>query len=531
MSAVVELSPARGATSPPRRDVAAACGLLAGAFATLAAAMLLGGGALLPVTAIGMALALGSLAVARPMLAWDHILVVLILVIVFLPIRRYRVAGDLPFQLEPYRVLVGLIILGWVAAMLIDPRVRARRSGLEGPLALIMLGTLASILANPARVAELESHVTKTLTFLISFVVMFYVIVSVVRTSQMVDRLIKTLVASGAVVALLAVVEARTGFSPFTHIHEFIPIFKTDGSFEMTSIGRGGATRATGPAEHPIALGAALVMLVPLAVYVARTAGSKWNWALGVLIVGVLSTVSRTGVVMLVVLAVVYLTLRPLWTRRLWPFVIPVIVATQIMVPGTLGSLAEAFFPAGGVIQEQQGRAGDCGSSGRVADIGPTLDLVGERPFVGYGYGTRITTGAEANACVLDNQWLGNLMNVGLLGTIAWLLLFIAVCRRLGKRAKRDHSPTGWLLVGVTASVIAYAVGSFTFDALSFIQVTFFLFLILGIGTAAARNAGWPMTPPPRRPLLSGSVAHRVATRLAGGRRPPDARYPSEGAA
>jgi polysaccharide biosynthesis protein PslJ len=521
MSAVVVLRPAPAGTSPPpRRGAAAACGLLTGALATIAAAMLLGGAALVPFTAIGMVLALASLAVARPMLAWDHILVVLILVIVFLPIRRYKVAGDLPFQLEPYRVLVGLIILGWVAALLVDARVRARRSGLEGPLALIMISTLASIVANPARVAELESHVTKTLTFLISFVVMYYVIVSVVRTPQMVDRLIKTLVAAGSVVALLAVVEARTGFSPFTHLHQFIPVFKTDSSFDPSLMGRGGATRATGPAEHPIALGAALVMLVPLAVYVARSAGSKWNWALGALIVGVLSTVSRTGVVMLMVLVVVYLILRPLWTRRLWPFLIPVVVATQIMVPGTLGSLAEAFFPTGGVIEEQQGRAGDCGSSGRVADLGPTLDLVGERPFVGYGYGTRITTGDEANACVLDNQWLGNLMNVGILGTVAWLLLFIAICRRLGKRAKRDQSPTGWLLVGVTASVIAYAVGSFTFDALSFIQVTFFLFLILGIGTAAARNAGWPTTPPPRRPLRRGSIANRVAMLMAGARVP-----------
>lgn len=485
--------------------------------------MLVGGGMLMPLAAVGVVLALSTLVVARPMLAWEHILVVLVLVITFLPIRRYTVAGDLPFQLEPYRVLVGLIILGWVAALLVDSRVRARRSGLDGPLVLIMFTTLASIVVNPTRVGELESHVTKTLTFLISFLVMFYVIVSVVRTPQMVDRVIKTLVAGGSVVALLAVIEARTGFSPFTHIHQFIPIFNKDGNFDTSMMGRGGATRATGPAEHPIALGAALVMLVPLAIYIARTAGTKWNWALGALVVGVLATVSRTGVVMLVVLAIVYLTLRPLWTRRLWPFLIPVIVATQIMVPGTLGSLAEAFFPAGGVIHEQQGKAGDCASSGRVADIGPTLDLVGERPFFGFGYGTRITTGEEANACVLDNQWLSNLMNVGIFGTVAWLLLFIAICRRLGKRAKRDYSPTGWLLVGVTASVMAYAVGSFTFDALSFIQVTFFLFLILGLGTAAARNAGWPMTPPPRRPLKRGGLAHRVAVVLTGD---PDTRRP-----
>ena len=41
----------------------------------------------------------------------------------------------------------------------------------------------------------------------------------------------------------------------------------------------------------------------------------------------------------------------------------------------------------------------------------------------------------------------------------------------------------------MTASVIAYAVGNFTFDALGFSQVTFMLFIVLGLGAAARANA------------------------------------------
>ena len=37
--------------------------------------------------------------------------------------------------------------------------------------------------------------------------------------------------------------------------------------------------------------------------------------------------------------------------------------------------------------------------------------------------------------------------------------------------------------------MIAYAVGSFTFDSLGFSQVTFILFLVLGLAAAARRNA------------------------------------------
>ena len=344
---------------------------------------------------------------------------------------------------------------------------------------------VASIAANPERASEMQSTVLKSFTFFLSFVVVFYLVVSVVRSRQVLDLLVKTLVAGGAVVAVLAVVEARAGFTPFTRLHELVPFLTPDPSFGG-AIGRGGATRAYGPAEHPIALGAALVMLVPLAVYVVRTASARWWFAAAALVVGVLSTVSRTGVVMLLVVGLVFLWLRPRETRRLWPALLPVLIVTHFAVPGTLGSLKQAFLPEDGLVAEQQGMAGSCSSSGRVADLGPTLGEVAEKPFLGYGFGTRITTGPDSNACILDNQWLGTLLEVGALGAIAWLLLFLSVLRRLGRAAKRDDSPLGWLLVAVTAGIAAYAVGMFTFDALGFIQVTFLLFILLGLGAAAS---------------------------------------------
>jgi O-antigen ligase len=328
----------------------------------------------------------------------------------------------------------------------------------------------------------------KAVTFLASFIVVFYLVVSVVRTSKGLDTVIQTLVIGGAVIGVLAVVESRTGFSPFAHVDKIIPILVTDPSFQ-SGLNRGSATRAVGPAEHPIALGAMLVMLVPLAIYVCRTRGGAWYVPFAAIVIGVLSTVSRTGVLMLVTLGLVFLWLRPGHVRRVWPLLLPVIVLTQFAVPGTLGSLKQAFFPEGGLVAEQEGLAGDCSSSGRVADLGPTLDEVAKRPFLGHGFGTRVVTGPNPNACILDNQWLGTAYELGLLGFVAWLLLFVRIARRYGRASKDDESETGWLLIAVTASVTAYAVGSFTFDALGFSQVTFVLFLILGLAAAARANA------------------------------------------
>jgi hypothetical protein len=58
------------------------------------------------------------------------------------------------------------------------------------------------------------------------------------------------------------------------------------------------------------------------------------------------------------------------------------------------------------------------------------------------------------------------------------------VVRRFGKEAKRDDSARGWLLAAVAASTAAFAVGMLTYDAFSFIQVTFLLFIMVGIGAS-----------------------------------------------
>ncbi|MEX0801334.1 MAG: hypothetical protein WD379_08965, partial [Dehalococcoidia bacterium] len=88
----------------------------------------------------------------RKALQWHVLLVVMILVILFIPIKRYALPGDLPFEFEPYRLVVALIAAGWVASLLVDPRVRLRRSGLEGPLLLLTLAIMGSLLVNPGRV-------------------------------------------------------------------------------------------------------------------------------------------------------------------------------------------------------------------------------------------------------------------------------------------------------------------------------------------------------------------------------------------
>ena len=170
-------------------------------------------------------------------------------------------------------------------------------------------------------------------------------------------------------------------------------------------------------------------------------------------------------------------------TWRFAPLLIPMVVMVHFAVPGALGAVKYAFSPPGGVIAEQSSDKIVTGS-GRLADIGPSLALFREKPVLGYGYGTLQTSGPDANARILDNQWLSSLLNVGLVGVLALVWLFTRFIRDVGRRARQERTVDGWLLVALVASVAAFGVGMFTYDAFAFTQVTFVFFVILALGSA-----------------------------------------------
>lgn len=470
--------------------------LIAGSLALLAAAVVTGVFARPAVAVVVLATVAAASRITS--VGWPRLIAVLILIILLIPIRRYELPGNLPFEVEPYRVFVAFIVVGWFASLLVDFRTGVRRTGFEGPLLVIFGAMVASILANPDRVAAASTEVGKSLTFFLSFVVVLYVITSAVRRFVEVDYLAKVLVVGGAVVAVFAIVEARTGFNVFNHLHRIIP-FLYPGSVEPGNFVKYGAAtlRVFASAQHPIALSAAFVVLIPLAIYLAhRYRQRRWMVCAFLLVAACASAVSRTGIVMLLVVALVFLWLRPRETRRLWPAVVPALVVIHFVLPGTLGAIKQSFFPAGGLIAEQKSNAGGSGS-GRLADLGPALRVWEQQPLVGQGFGTNLVTRADVrgpHANILDNQWLGTLLATGAVGLLGWVWFFARAIRRFGREAKRDQTERGWLLASIAAGVAAFGVGMLTYDAFAFIQVTFLLFILVGLGAALMAA---PSTPVP----------------------------------
>ena len=470
-------------------------------------------------TALALVIALATL--HRQLLSWRSLLCLTVLVILFVPIKRYTLTASLPFNLELYRLVVAFLVFGWLTSLLVDPSVRLRASGFEAPLMAFLCLLFLSLVVNRTRVNEVGADVVKSLTFFASFILVFYVVLSVVRTPRDIDFLVCVLVAAGAVLAGFALIEWFTTQNLFNKLGQVIPILHFDPA-QAPALQRGGRLRVNASAQHPIALGAAFAVLVPLAIYRARASG-QWRWWLAgaLLLLGIVATQSRTAVLMLFAMVVVYLLLRTAETRRFWPALIPVVIAIQFALPGTLNTLKDSFFPKGGIIAEQsKTRVG----SGRIATLDHALRHEFEpHPILGEGFGTRVTTPDQAvhnaNGPILDDEWLGVLLETGLLGAAAMAWFFLRLIRRLGQAGKRDRSPRGWLLVAAAASIAEFAISMFTYDAFSFIQVTFLLFIVAGIGAAALRSpvAEWEqLAQRSAWPAYRRAWSARVSTAAAG---------------
>lgn len=475
--------------------------VIAGALIVVAAAAVSGQAVL---AAAGVSLAAAILALGhRALFRWHVLVAGMILVILWIPIKRYSLPGGLPFDLEPYRVVIALVAAAWLTSLLIDSRVRLRASGFEAPLFMFFGAVLCSVITNGGRIHELavEGQVIKTVTFFASFVIVFYICVSIVQTREQLDRLIRVLVGGGGVVAFFALLESRTGYNFFNHLGEIVPILHYEDPAETFGLdaeylNRAGRMRVYASAAHPIELAASLVMLVPLGIYLVRKTGSKrWLVCTGMIGLAALTTVSRTAIIMLIVLAAVYLKLRPVETKRLWPLLLPGLLVVYFALPNVIGSFYAAFFPQGGIVAEQstEVEGNELGGDGRLADLGPSWKEFTDRPIFGQGFGSRVSTraaetqGIKRNARVLDNQWLYSVLETGIVGIVGLFWLFRRSIRRLYEEARRDVSPDGWLAVGLAASLFGFAVAMLTFDSFGFIQVTILMFVVLGLSAALLR--------------------------------------------
>jgi len=296
-----------------------------------------------------------------------------------------------------------------------------------------------------------------------------------IPSRERLDDLLRRLVAMAGCVAVLGIVQFATGRS-------FVDVLAIPGlspNNDLASIyNRNGFARVAGTSTHPIEFGVTLTMVLPLALHYAfndtrRTRLRRW-WPVAAIAIAVPVTMSRSAIIGV---AVVLAVLLPTWDRatrrKAYVAVVGLLLVVYLAVPGLLGTMLRLFT----------GISGDNSAQSRTDSYSFAWQFVERAPVFGRGFSTFLPMYR-----ILDNQYLGLLIETGVVGVLAFLLLLVTGIRVAVKlrRATEDVAVRS-LLRSLVACIGSAACSVATFDAFGFAQVTGLLFLALGCVSALRR--------------------------------------------
>lgn len=406
-----------------------------------------------------------------------------VLAFLLLATRQTFIVPYTGLGLSPAQLLALLLTLAWAVT-----RLRGGR-GVDGLFAwravvgTYLLVSLASYVGGAARgaPAEVLTSSDRALVTRIALAGFAVLVVEVVRTRRHLRVVVGTVVAGGAVSALLGLVQFATGVDVAARL-KLPGLQALDTGIGETAL-RAGYARASGAASVPLEFGAVVTVVAPLAaamLFVARERGRPvWPWfgALVLLVAAGATSLSRS---VFVGLAVAFVVLAVGWSlRRL--AVVAVLAA---------GGLVVAWLAAGGLVGDlvslvTQG-SGDFSLQSRSNGRSYVLERVLVHPWLGQGVGT-YQTGVQP---VLDNQYLSELIETGLLGVVALVAVLATVFVVVSRARVVDPEAEGReLTAGLSAALAVVAVVNLVLDTSGFAQISVLTWLLLGLCGAAAHLA------------------------------------------
>ncbi|HEY4022064.1 MAG TPA: O-antigen ligase family protein [Pseudonocardiaceae bacterium] len=297
-------------------------------------------------------------------------------------------------------------------------------------------------------------------------------VLDTVHTSAELERLVRWLVIAGAVGAGCAVV-AVVGHVDLAAI---VPPGLRATPELVQPIPRDGITRAQGTAAHPLELAAVMTVLFPLGAYslfAARGRGGRWwPWLLALGLIGGAGalSISRSFFVGLVVEFVVLALYWPL--RR----------SAAVLGCALVGVLVLLFTKSdaiGFVVKLFAKGTGDDSLLHRSLARQVAYALINAHPLVGMGLGSYDTTRYP----ILDNQYLGVLVETGVIGLLGFLCyLGTAAWAAFGRST--SHRDLG---AALGASIVAYAVINLILDTAGFLQISALAAILVGLTGALHR--------------------------------------------
>lgn len=378
---------------------------------------------------------------------------------------------------------------------------------------LVVMTSYLIATVRPIEYAELL-NADRGLLSLCSWLGLVLVAGDLIPSRKRLDVLLRRVALGGGMLGLLGIAQFETGRSFVEYLR--LPGL-TASSMAAGVSGRDGFNRPAGTATHPIEFGVVLSMLLPLTLHYAladKEQGRLRRWfPVAGLALCIPASVSRSAVVCTgIALAFVL----PTWQRKIRRVAYAAIAALGAFVfvamPGMIGTMVGLF----------SGIGSDTSAQSRVGSYAIAGQFIERAPVFGRGFATFLPI-----YHILDNQYLGVLIELGVAGLVSLLALFltgILVARRIRRRST-DPS-TRSLGQALAASLAAGAASFALFDAFSFAMTAGLVFFVLGMIGALHRLQALGIADPgtqPDGPEPEGLVALRSLRTLATGslRLPP----------
>ena len=287
--------------------------------------------------------------------------------------------------------------------------------------------------------------------------------------------LLRRVSAMGGALAALGIVQFVSGQALTDRIE--IPGLTVNTVYFGVAV-REGFTRPAGTAVHPIEFGVVLTAILPIALVCAmimtnRSWVQRWYPVLAIAAAIPLS-ISRSAILGTIVSWAVLLPAWPKRARR-WTYLAVGIlgVAIFLTIPGFLSTLSGLFTGIGN----------DASAGSRTGSYAIAWEFVQRSPLVGRGYSTFLPS-----YWILDNQYLGLLIETGIIGLASYLFMLVTGFRTALRAAKAKRDPN-LRQVGhaIAAAIAALAVCNTFYDLLAFPMSAGILFLILGLSGAFLR--------------------------------------------
>ncbi|SOD75206.1 O-antigen ligase [Jatrophihabitans sp. GAS493] len=380
--------------------------------------------------------------------------------------------------------------------------------------ALIAFTAGAYALLTPSQVAASQRALITTcsLTAFLLFVVMS------LRTTRQIEIALRCVLAAAAVSGIYALGYVVTGTDLGALVR--LPGLKVnEAATAYENARRAGLARPRGAAGHPLELGALMTVVIPIGLgvcFAAQRRGTRvWPWSLATAIVAAAAaaSLSRSAVIGT---AAALLVMVPRWPVRR---AVTLLAGLGIASVGAylLGSKVLSAIVTLFVTGSQDGSLESRGY-GRFY----VYYAVGDHIWVGQGLGTYNVPIQP----VLDNQYLDQLMETGVIGLTAFaglLVTALLVATRVASQIDRWRVPNvdpvlAELASGVGGAMMVVITTNLVLDTYGFIQISTLMWILFAV-VAAMRNVADIRPPFPDLELLttggSSASGHPASDRTA----------------